>query len=233
VTGGTKVLTRPSRDAMKKMRRRIADELRTLRSSSPAEVIRVMNPIIHGQANHYRIGASSKSFQALDDHLWQHLHKWVRRRHPRKPRKWMMTRYFGAFNPSRRNNWVFGDRETGAYLHYYAWTRIVRHAPVAGSNSPDAPALTEYWALCREPLLFADELPDSPTQWESWYAGIRRAIGHRAVTLHDSRTTRRLVHTHCARRHLDGSPHSPAPADASSPMGAARAVCRDEWHAPF
>jgi RNA-directed DNA polymerase len=37
VTGGTKVLTRPSRDAMNKMRRRIADELRTLRGASPAE----------------------------------------------------------------------------------------------------------------------------------------------------------------------------------------------------
>lgn len=248
VTGGTKVLTRPSRDAMNKMRRRIADELRTLRGASPAEVIRVMNPIIRGQANYYRIGASSKSFQTLDDHLWQHLHKWVRRRHPRKPRKWVMGRYFGPFNPARRNNWVFGDRETGAYLHYYAWTKIVRHAPVAGTNSPDDPALTQYWAerrrkrkppqvaeswqrdlrlqhglcpLCREPLLFADRVPDSPSHWESWYAGIRKAIGHRAVTSHTGRTTRRLVHAHCARRHLDGGPHNPAPADADSPTGAA------------
>jgi RNA-directed DNA polymerase len=219
VTGGTKVLTRPSRGAMTKMRRRIANELRALRGASPAEVIWVMNPIIRGQANYYRIGASSKSFQALDEHLWQHLYKWVRRRHPRKPRKWAMGRYFGPYNPARRNKWVFGDRETGAYLHYYAWTKIVRHAPVPGANSPDDPALTQYWAerrrkrkppqvaeswqrdlrlqhgccpLCREPLLFADHAPDSPTQWESWYAGIRKAIGHHAITLHPSRTTRRL-----------------------------------------
>jgi RNA-directed DNA polymerase len=248
VTGGTKVLTRPSRDAVQRMRRRIADELRTLRSSSPAEVIRVMNPIIRGQANYYRIGASSKSFQALDDHVWQHLHKWVRRRHPRKPRKWAMARYFGTYNPARRNKWVFGDRHTGAYLHYYAWTKIVRHAPVVGTNSPDDPALTQYWVerrrkrkppqvaeswqrdlrlqhglcpLCREPLLFAGQVPDSPSQWESWYTGIRKAIGHHALTLHNGRTTRRLVHTHCARRHLDGQPRKPAPAQADSPTGAA------------
>jgi len=248
VAGGTKVLTRPSRDAMKKMRRRIAEELRTLRGASPEEVIRVMNPVIRGQANYYRMGASSKSFAALDEHLWQHLHKWVRRRHPRKPRKWVMGRYFGPFNPTRRNNWVFGDRQTGAYLHQYAWTRIVRHAPVAGTNSPDDPALRQYWAdrrrkrkppqvaeswqrdlrlqhglcpLCREPLLFADHVPDSPGQWESWYAGIRKAIGLRAVTSHTGRTTRRLIHTHCARRHLDGQPRNPAPAEANSPTEAA------------
>lgn len=246
LAGGTKVLTRPSRNAMKKMRQRIADELRILRGASPEEVIRVLNPIIRGQANYYRIGASSKSFQALDNHLWRHLYKWALRRHLRKPRKWVMGRYFGAFNPARCNNWVFGDRQSGAYLHYYAWTKIVRHAPVAGTNSPDDPALTQYWAqrrrkrkppqvaeswqrdlrlqhglcpLCREPLLFADHVPDSPSQWESWYAGIRKAIGHRAITLHNGRTTRRLVHTHCARRHLNDGPHNPA--NAESPTGAA------------
>lgn len=132
--GGAKVLTRPSRDAMKKMRRRIADELRALRGASPEEVIRVMNPIIRGQANYYRSGASSRSFQALDNHLWPHLREWALRRHLRKPRKWVMSRYFGPFNPARRNNWVFGDRQTGAYLHHYAWTKIVRHVPVAGTN---------------------------------------------------------------------------------------------------
>jgi len=248
VAGGTKVLTRPSRDAIKKMRRRIADELRALRGASPEEVIRVMNPIIRGQANYYRIGASSKSFQALDHHLWQHLYKWALRRHPRKPRKWVAGRYFGPFNPARRNNWVFGDRQSGAYLHYYAWTKIVRHAPVAGTNSPDDPALKQYWAdrrrkrkppqvaeswqrdlrlqhglcpLCREPLLFTDHVPDSPSQWESWYAGIRKAIGHHAITLRNGRTTRRLIHAHCARRHRDGQTHNPAPADADSPTEAA------------
>jgi RNA-directed DNA polymerase len=246
--GGAKVLTRPSGDAMKKMRRRIANELRTLRGSRLLDVIGVLNPIIRGQANYYRSGASSRSFAALDNHLWQHLQKWVRRRHPRKTRKWVIGRYFGPFNPARRNKWVLGDRQTGVYLHHYAWTKIVRHVPVAGTNSPDDPALTQYWAdrrrkrkppqvaqswqrdlrlqhglcpLCREPLLFTDHVPDSPSQWESWYAGIRKAVGHHAITLHTGRTTRRLVHAHCARRHPDNQAHNPAPAEANSPTEAA------------
>jgi hypothetical protein len=56
------------------------------------------------------------------------------------------ARYFGPFHPARRDRWVYGDRETGAYLHKYAWTAIVRHVPVAGRNSPDDPALARYWA---------------------------------------------------------------------------------------
>jgi RNA-directed DNA polymerase len=231
VHSGTKVLTKPSRDALKKIRRRIADELRALRGASPIEVISTMNPIIRGQANYFRPGASKKAYQSLDDHLWQHLYKWARRRHPKKGRTWVTARYFGPFHPTRRNQWVYGDRETGAYLHHYAWTKIVRHVPVIGRNSPDDPALARYWAdrrrkrkppqlapswqhalrdqngqcpLCRESLLHTDRLPDSPSQWETWYAAIRKAMTRQAITERNSgRTTHRLVHAHCARRHPD------------------------------
>jgi RNA-directed DNA polymerase len=232
--GGARVLTRPSRDAMKKMRRRIADELRALRGSSPDEVIRVLDPIIRGQANYYRPGASKKAYQSLDHHLWQHLYKWARRRHPKKGRRWVTARYFGPFHPTRRNRWVYGDRETGAYLHQYAWTPIVRHVPVIGRHSPDDPALAQYWAdrrrkrkppqlaeswqralrvqhgqcpLCGQPLLYTDRMPDSLHQWETWYAAIRKAMTHQAITERGSaRTTHRLVHAHCARRHPDDGP---------------------------
>src|SRR6185437_2334199 len=71
---GTKVLTKPSRDAIKKIRHRIATELRARRGASPLEVINTMNPIIRGQANYFRPGASTKAYQTLDDHLWQHLY---------------------------------------------------------------------------------------------------------------------------------------------------------------
>ncbi len=226
VQGGTKVLTKPSRDALRKIRRRNATELRSLRGSKPIEVITTMNPIIRGQANYYRPGASKKAFQALDNHLWQHLYKWARRRHPKKNRHWVTARYFGSFHPTRTNRWIYGDHETGAYLHQYSWTKIVRHAPVPGRHSPDDPALAQYWAdrrrkrrppqlaptweralryqrglcpLCRTPLLFTDRPPDSPHQWETWYAAIRKALAHKAIVEHNSRTTPRLVHTHCTR----------------------------------
>jgi RNA-directed DNA polymerase len=231
VRNGAKVLTIPSRDALKKIRRRNAQELRNLRGAAPAEVIGIMNPIIRGQANYYRPGASKKAFQGLDHHLWRLLYKWARRRHPTKSRRWVTARYFGPYHPDRNDRWVFGDRDSGAYLHRYAWTKIVRHIPVAGRNSPDDPALARYWAgrrrkrkppqlseswertlrtqhglcpLCREPLLYVDDPPDSGTQWETWFKGIRKGLAHQAITAYGStRTTHRLVHAHCDRRHPD------------------------------
>jgi RNA-directed DNA polymerase len=229
---GSKVLTRPSRDAMKKIRRRLADELRALRGTPAVEVINTLNPIVRGQANYYRTGASKRAYQALDSHLWQCLYKWARHEHPKKGRRWVAARYFGPFNPHRRNRWVFGDRETGAYLHQYAWTKIIRHAPVPGRYTPYDPALAQYWAdrrrkrkppqlapswhralrdqhgqcpLCGELLLFSDREPDSPGQWEAWFAAVRKAMTRQATTDDSTgRTKHRLVHAYCARRHPDG-----------------------------
>jgi len=60
-----------------------------------------------------------------------------------------VDRYFGRFHPSRRDRWVFGDRDSGAFLIKFAWTGNVRHQLVKGGASPDDPALAEYWQNSR------------------------------------------------------------------------------------
>src|SRR5438876_674306 len=115
----------------------------------------------------------------------------------------IVDRYFGKFDTFRNDRWVFGDRDTGAYLPKPAWTDIVRHTLVKGGSSPDDPALAGYWAhrrlkvkppldsrtvrllsrqdgrcsLCGENLLTPDQPPQSPQGWERWFLQvIKRAI---------------------------------------------------------
>ena len=230
---GTKVLIKPSMAALKKIRRRLGEELRGLRGATPAMVIGQLNPIIRGQASYYRAGVSTRAFAALDNHLWWHTYKWACRRHPNKGRKWVTARYFGTFSKARNDKWVFGDRDSGAYLHKYAWTKIVRHVMVTGRASPDDPALTQYWAdrrrrapapqladswhkalraakgtchHCGEQLLDTGRFPDSPSQGETWYADIRTALTYQASPTRDGgRTEHRLIHARCAHRHPDGT----------------------------
>lgn len=203
-----KLLTKPSQDALRRIRKRLSDEIRALRGSNADGVIRTLNPIITGWAAYYRIGVSSRAFQALDHHVWRLTYKWARLTHPNKLRRWAVARYFGMFNPKRQDRWVFGSRETGYYLRKFAWTKIVRHQLVTGTASPDDPSLTEYWArrrrrssppvgtatlrllraqngqcpLCRGMLLHADREPQSPQEWEQWLSATRRALRKRAIT---------------------------------------------------
>jgi RNA-directed DNA polymerase len=86
----------------------------------------------------------------------------------------VIARYFGDFNPSRRDKWVFGSQETGFYLRKLAWTSIVRHRMVAGTSSPDDPRLTDYWTQrrrrTRPPL---DNVRRCATSRRGLRAGIR------------------------------------------------------------
>lgn len=101
----TKLLITPSRGAVRRIRRRLADELRKLRGSNAMALIARLNPIIRGWAAYYRGVVSSKVFAGLDHHLWWLTCRWARRSHPNKPKKWIFRRYFGRFNKFRNDHW--------------------------------------------------------------------------------------------------------------------------------
>ncbi|WP_197487981.1 group II intron reverse transcriptase/maturase, partial [Rhodococcus sp. LB1] len=144
-----KLLTKPSDDALRRIRKRLSTEVKALRGANADAVIAKLNPIIAGWAAYYRIGVSKRAFNALDAHVWRLVYKWARFSHSNKPLRWVKARYFGTFNPARTDSWVFGSRESGFYLRKFAWTPIVRHRMVAGAAFPDDPALTDHWAARR------------------------------------------------------------------------------------
>jgi RNA-directed DNA polymerase len=211
------LLIKPSKTAVRRIRKRLRTEVRALRGSNAAAVIARLNPIIRGWAAYYRSVVASEVFTSLDHYTWKLVYKWARHTHPNKPTSWVVARYFGMFNKSRQNKWVFGDRDSGAYLHKFAWTRIVRHQLVTGTASPDDPALADYWnsrrqrrrmqppvdrttqqlldsqrarcVACGQLLLHADRPPRTPREWEQWYRGLRKAVDHNAISLRQDGST--------------------------------------------
>lgn len=146
-----KLLIKPSDDAVRRLRKRLANEMRSLRGSNAMAVIARLNPMIRGWAAYYRGVVSSRIFSSLDDYVWRLTYKWATHTHPNKPKKWIARRYFGKFNKFRNDRWVFGDRGATSdrgqtpYLVKFSWTNIVRHQMVIGGASPDDPDLTDYW----------------------------------------------------------------------------------------
>jgi len=228
---GQKLLIKPSAGAVKRIRKRLADEVRALRGANATAVIRTIAPIVRGWAAYYRGVVSTETFHKLDHYLWQLLYKWALYRHSHRPRHQIVKRYFGQFHPNRKDRWVFGNRETGAYLPRFGWTKIVRHDLVKGRASPDDPALAGYWAarrrkeqpppvsagrlhllrkqqgrcpLCGNLLRHAGREPQSPAEWEQWGSAIGKAIVRHAITAPGSpadRAEKRLIHEHCRKRH--------------------------------
>ena len=198
-----KLLIKPSKAAQRRIRERLRTEMWSLRGANAAAVLKRLNPIIRGWSAYYRTVVSSETFVALDKYMWKLTYRWATYSHPNKPKHWVTARYFGTFHKFRRDRWVFGDRDSGAYMLRFAWTKIVRHQMVKGAASPDDPALAEYWAqrrrkappppidntslrlldlqhgrcsFCESALLPADDPPQSPLQWEHWLAATRKTV---------------------------------------------------------
>jgi RNA-directed DNA polymerase len=205
-----KLLIKPSKAAIRRIRQKLRTEMRSLRGSNAAGVLRAVNPVVRGWAAYYRGVVSNRIFSNLDAYMWRLTYRWARHTHPNKSKWWAVDRYFGQYNKARQDRWVFGDHASGLYLHKFSWTKIVRHVMVKGAASPDDPHLAQYWAdrrrrmttplgrstlrllhkqagrcpLCGDFLLHADHQPRSPEQWEQWIRTTRRAIRkqHIAVT---------------------------------------------------
>lgn len=143
---GWKLLIKPSKESVKKIRKKLRDRWLSLKGQNVKTVTGYLNPIIRGWANYFRVGVASKVFNSLDHWMMQREVRHVKRMHPKKPRHWTQAKYFGRLNTERGDNWVFGDKQTGMYLQKFKWFPIERHALVQGWASPDDPRLRDYWA---------------------------------------------------------------------------------------
>ena len=236
-----KLLIKPSKAAVRRIRKRLATELRSLRGANAQAVIKRLNPIIRGWAAYYRTQVTSETFAKLDHYLWKLTYKWATFSHENKSASWVFARYFAKFNQSRQDRWVFGDRNSGAYMHRFAWTHIVRHEIVKSGASPDDPALGDYWArrrsktplpinnttgrllaaqngrcpICKATLPTAEPRPQTPREWEHWLTSTRNTITIvTQVTSTSDEAELRLIHAHCHNR-------DPALLPANKPTGLA------------
>jgi RNA-directed DNA polymerase len=244
-----KLIIKPSTAAIRRIKDKLRQLVRSLRGCNAAEVIRVLSPVVRGWAAYYRHQVSSRVFAQLDDFLWRLLYKWARRSHRNKPKTWVTARYFGKFHPDREDRWVFGDRATGRWLPRFSWTNIVRHRMVAGNASPDDPGLATYWRdrrrrqppplaaptlalvraqkgncpLCCGPLLPGHQ-PSTPEEWAQWLTAskteiARQRISYARQTGKPADSRLRLVHAACKR--ITTASSGPALLPALPPAGLA------------
>ena len=211
--------------------------MRALRGANAAAVLHRLNPIIRGWAAYYRTVVSSEAFAALDSYLWRLTYKWAKHGHPNKSKHWVVNRYFGAFNKSRRDRWVFGDRDSGAYLHQVRLDQdrptpdgqgqVVPGRPGPGPvlGRPAAPRRTPAdgpgsacgccraqhgrCPLCGDLLLHADHPPQTPAEWEQWVRVTGKALRKQSLDLPAARRVGRDQQPPSRTRSMPRPPQPP------------------------
>ena len=113
--GSGKLLIKPSQESVKRLRKRLAAEVRSQRGANA--VVSHLNPLIRGWSAYYRSVVSSRVFTGLDHYMWHLTYRWARHTHPNKSRGWVASRDLDRFNRARQDRWVFGDPPNGRLSH--------------------------------------------------------------------------------------------------------------------
>lgn len=184
---GYKLLIKPSKDSVTKVRARLRTEWRSLNGAQVAAVVKRLNPIIRGWANYFRIGVAQKTFEGLDNWMFHRQVRWARYRHPNKPWYWLKQRYWGKLYATRNDQWVFGDKRTTMALLKFNWFPIERHVLVRGTASPDDGQLTAYWQARQQAK--AKDLPGK-------HQRIARQQNYRCPLCRESLFNEEEIHVH-------------------------------------
>ena len=146
-----KLLTKPSKDAMKRFCDKVRTKIKGNKSAKASSLIRMLNHMIPGWTNYYRYGASSKAFSRVDYEVYKTLWQWAKRRHPKKGMHWIKDRYFKQLHG---REWCFATitknkksgKETTLSLKRLADTPILKYVRVRTNTNPYDPADTPYYA---------------------------------------------------------------------------------------
>lgn len=133
------LLTQPSKKSVKKFLDSIRYVIDSNKSCKQETLIRLLNPKITGWANYYRCGASSRTFQRVDNQIFQKLWQWARRRHPKKGKRWIANKYF-HFYKTRRWTFLVKSIKNGKVdifpIKFMFDTKIIRHKKIKSEANP-------------------------------------------------------------------------------------------------
>ena len=139
-----KLLTKPSKAAIKAVTATLAEEVRRMHGSSQAVLIHRLNPIIRGWCQYHRHGVSSQTFHYLDYRLWKLIWRWCRREHGNRRYRWLKDRYFRR---EGKREWVFScDTDKGVLrLTRPVDVKIQRHTKIKAAATSYDPKFEAYF----------------------------------------------------------------------------------------
>ncbi len=148
-----KLLIKPQKSKVMDFCKRVGQTIDSMKTRTPEQVIRKIEPLLRGFANYYRGVCSKETYEYISYRLWWYLWRWAKRRHPNKDKKWVKDKYFRTeYKKGSKKDWRFyyekKDRRGKRIVHMLydiAAVPIVRHVKVKGTYSLDDPELVEYW----------------------------------------------------------------------------------------
>ena len=142
-----KLLIKPSRTKVNSFMERIRDYIKSNISVQADRFLRGLNSRLRGIANFYRHVVSKRTFNEIDQRVYQLLRNWMHRRHRNKTHAWCKQRYIRRWG----TRWQFtvstikNGKCKPIRLFKVADLPIIRHIKIKGKAHPYNPLHAEYF----------------------------------------------------------------------------------------
>lgn len=125
-----KVLVKPSKENTKRFLDNIREVIKEHPTISQEMLINILNPKIRGWANYHRHINAKETFSYVDYHIYSAIQQWCYRRHNKKGKWWVNTKYFHKIGTRQ---WVFAAKTKQGNMKELiraADTKIIRHVKI-------------------------------------------------------------------------------------------------------
>ncbi len=116
-----KLLIKPSKKNVKVFLEKVRKLIKANQTTKTGILIGLLNPVIRGWAQYHQHVVSKKTFARIDHEIFHSLLRWIKRRHPNKPKKWIRKKYFKTIGG---NHWVFFGEDNGKELTLFRASRL-------------------------------------------------------------------------------------------------------------
>jgi RNA-directed DNA polymerase len=139
-----KLLIKPSKKSTKTFLEKIRTIIQENKEIKAGKLIERLNPIIRGWALYHRHVVSRKTFEKVDSEIYKMLQNWSTRRHPNKPKRWIIKKYFKTIGG---DNWRFYGENEGKEIALIKACHfpIRRHIKIKSQANPFDPSWELYF----------------------------------------------------------------------------------------
>ncbi len=145
----SKLILKPSEKSVKNFLSDIRNVIKSNPTAKAESLIQLLNPKIRGWANHFRHVCAKRTFNYVDNCIFEALWRWVHRRHPKQGGPWRKRKYFRC---EKLRNWIFSaktskGKDTVAYIDLFKASSvpIKRHVKIRAEATPFDPAYKAYF----------------------------------------------------------------------------------------
>ncbi|MFA7060300.1 MAG: group II intron reverse transcriptase/maturase [Pedobacter sp.] len=142
----------PAKEGVLTLKRKVGDLTRKYVSAPMPILVKKLNETLRGWGNYHRHMVAWETFVCVDKYVKEQLWRMVRRRHPKKSRKWLYRHYWQV--PG--NKWMFAttDKTAKGKLRNYKvvllkYLGIKRHIKIKADANPYLPEHGRYFARLR------------------------------------------------------------------------------------